>query len=84
VRVIPDERYKFASFGLLPANSSEIGLVVPYQLTSTPSLTNGVNMTQLETYLEDGTFTATLFYAEVDGRPDSMALIRALDELRFI
>ena len=45
--------------------------------------TNGVNMTKLESYMEDGAFTATLFYAEVDGRPDNEALNRAFDELRF-
>ncbi|MDQ2861919.1 MAG: prephenate dehydratase, partial [Pseudomonadota bacterium] len=31
--------------------------------------TNGVNMTKLESYMENGAFTATFFYAEVDGRP---------------
>ncbi|HKT54701.1 MAG TPA: prephenate dehydratase, partial [Caulobacteraceae bacterium] len=29
--------------------------------------TNGVNMTKLESYMENGAFTATFFYAEVDG-----------------
>ncbi len=32
--------------------------------------TNGVNMTKLESYMEGGAFTATFFYAEVDGRPE--------------
>ncbi len=32
--------------------------------------TNGVNMTKLESYMENGVFTATFFYAEVDGRPE--------------
>jgi prephenate dehydratase len=45
--------------------------------------TNGVNMTKLESYMENGAFTATFFYAEVDGRPDDAVLIRAFDELRF-
>jgi prephenate dehydratase len=45
--------------------------------------TNGVNMTKLESYMENGAFTATFFYAEVDGRPDDETLIRAFDELRF-
>ncbi|MFI4975542.1 MAG: prephenate dehydratase [Caulobacterales bacterium] len=45
--------------------------------------TNGVNMTKLESYMENGAFTATFFYAEVDGRPDDPALARALEELRF-
>jgi prephenate dehydratase len=45
--------------------------------------TNGVNMTKLESYMENGAFTATFFYAEVDGRPDDPPLARALEELGF-
>jgi prephenate dehydratase len=45
--------------------------------------TNGVNMTKLESYMEDGGFTATLFYAEVDARPEDQGLALAFDELRF-
>jgi prephenate dehydratase len=45
--------------------------------------TNGVNMTKLESYMENAAFTATFFYAEVDGRPDDAALARAFDELGY-
>jgi prephenate dehydratase len=45
--------------------------------------TNGVNMTKLESYMENGAFTATFFFAEVDGRPEDPALGRALEELSF-
>jgi len=45
--------------------------------------TNGVNMTKLESYMENGAFTATFFYAEVDGRPEDPALARAFEELGF-
>jgi prephenate dehydratase len=45
--------------------------------------TNGVNMLKLESYMEAGRFTATLFYAEVEGRPDDPALARAFEELAF-
>ena len=45
--------------------------------------TNGVNMTKLESYMENGVFTATLFFAEVDGRPEDDNLARAFEELRF-
>ncbi|MEM6972404.1 MAG: prephenate dehydratase [Pseudomonadota bacterium] len=45
--------------------------------------TNGVNMTKLESYMVNGSFTATEFYAEVDGHPEQPALRRALDELKF-
>jgi prephenate dehydratase len=45
--------------------------------------TNGVNMTKLESYMENGAFTATFFYAEVDGRPEDLTLSRAFEELGF-
>jgi prephenate dehydratase len=45
--------------------------------------TNGVNMTKLESYMENGVFTATFFYAEVDGRPEDRGLARAFEELQF-
>ncbi|MGY2048191.1 prephenate dehydratase [Methylobacterium sp. JK268] len=45
--------------------------------------TNGVNMTKLESYMVEGQFTATQFYAEVEGHPEEPPLRRALDELGF-
>ncbi|MGU3496428.1 prephenate dehydratase [Xanthobacteraceae bacterium A53D] len=45
--------------------------------------TNGVNMTKLESYQLDGEFTATQFYADVDGHPDDRGLKLALEELAF-
>ena len=45
--------------------------------------TNGVNMTKLESYMIEGEFTATQFYAEVDGHPEEPGLRRALDELGY-
>ena len=45
--------------------------------------TNAVNMTKLESYMVDGAFTATQFYAEVDGHPDDPPLARAFEELAF-
>jgi prephenate dehydratase len=44
--------------------------------------TNGVNMTKLESY-QLGAFTATLFYADIEGHPDDPLVKLALDELRF-
>jgi len=46
--------------------------------------TNGVNMTKLESYMVDGSFTATQFYADVDGHPKQRALELALEELEFV
>ncbi|WP_172299570.1 prephenate dehydratase [Pseudoruegeria sp. HB172150] len=45
--------------------------------------TNGVNMTKLESYMVDGSFTATQFYADIQGHPDDPAVARALEELDY-
>ena len=44
--------------------------------------TNGVNMTKLESY-QLGAFTATLFYADIEGHPEDPNVKLALEELRF-
>ncbi len=45
--------------------------------------TNGVNMTKLESYMVDGRFTATQFYADIEGHPDDAPVARALEELSY-
>ncbi len=45
--------------------------------------TNGVNMTKLESYMVGGHFTATQFYAEIEGHPDDANVQLALEELRY-
>lgn len=45
--------------------------------------TNGVNMVKLESYMLDGSFTATQFYADIEGHPDDPAVIRAMEELDY-
>ncbi|NHO31195.1 prephenate dehydratase [Acetobacter fallax] len=45
--------------------------------------TNGVNMTRLESYMLEGTFAATQFLLDVEGRPDKDGLKQALAELEF-
>lgn len=45
--------------------------------------TNGVNMTKLESYMVGGQFTATQFYAEIEGHPDDRNVQLALDELDY-
>jgi len=44
--------------------------------------TNGVNMTKLESY-QLGAFTATQFYADVEGHPEDSNVALALEELKF-
>jgi prephenate dehydratase len=45
--------------------------------------TNGLNITKLESYMRGGSFTATQFYAEIEGNPQDPAMKHALDELGF-
>jgi prephenate dehydratase len=45
--------------------------------------TNGVNMTKLESYQLEGTFNATMFYADIEGHPAERSVQLALEELSF-
>jgi prephenate dehydratase len=45
--------------------------------------TNGVNMTKLESYMVGGSFTATEFYADIEGHPEDANVKLALDELKY-
>jgi prephenate dehydratase len=44
---------------------------------------NSINMTKLESYMVNGVFAATQFYADVEGHPDERPLALALEELEF-
>ena len=45
--------------------------------------TNGVNMTKLESYMVGGSFSATQFYADIEGHPDDKNVKLTLDELAY-
>ena len=45
--------------------------------------TNGVNMTKLESYMIDGSFTATRFYSDIEGHPEDENVKLALEELEY-
>jgi prephenate dehydratase len=45
--------------------------------------TNGVNMTKLESYMVGGSYTATQFYADIEGHPEDANVRLALEELRY-
>ncbi|WP_095589476.1 prephenate dehydratase [Actibacterium ureilyticum] len=45
--------------------------------------TNGVNMTKLESYMVDGSFTATQFFADIEGHPDDRNVQLAMEELEY-
>ena len=45
--------------------------------------TNGVNMLKLESYMLNGSFTATQFYSDIEGHPEDPHVKRAFDELKY-
>jgi prephenate dehydratase len=45
--------------------------------------TNGVNMTKLESYQLEGSFNATMFYADIEGHPEERPVAFAMEELHF-
>ena len=45
--------------------------------------TNTVNMTKLESYQTDGSFNATMFFADIEGHPVDRPVQLALEELSF-
>jgi prephenate dehydratase len=45
--------------------------------------TNGVNMTKIESYQTEGTFNATMFFADIEGHPVDRPVQLALEELSF-
>ena len=45
--------------------------------------TNGVNITKLESYIMDASFTVAQFYAELEGRTEDRPVQLALEELEF-
>ena len=44
---------------------------------------NKVNMLKLESYMMDGEFTATQFFADIEGHPDDENVKLAFEELGF-
>ena len=45
--------------------------------------TNGVNLTKLESYITDASFTVAQFYAEIEGHPAHRGVANAFEELQF-
>jgi len=98
-RHIEDHAHNTTRFLLMSPNanharSGEHGMITTFvfQVRNIPAAlykamggfaTNGVNMTKLESYMVDGSFTATQFYADIEGHPDDANVQLALDELAY-
>jgi prephenate dehydratase len=96
---IEDEAHSTTRFVVLsrdrawaPAGSGLVVTTFVFQVKNIPAAlykalggfaTNAVNMTKLESYMIEGNFFATQFYADVEGHPDDRNLSLALEELKF-
>ncbi len=76
----------------LNANAGPVMTSFTFEVRSVPAAlykalggfaTNGVNMTKLESYQPGGSFTATIFYAEIEGAPADKNVALALEELNY-
>ena len=85
--------FKLAAAPVMPAyNGKKVVTSFVFKVRNIPAAlykamggfaTNGINMTKLESYMMDGSFTATQFYADVEGHPEDPAMVRAMDELAY-
>lgn len=75
-----------------PAGNGPCVTTMVFQVRSVPAAlykalggfaTNGINLTKLESYIIDGSFSAAQFYIDAEGHQDDPAMQHALDELRF-
>ena len=96
---VEDEEHNTTRFVVLsrdvdiaPANNGPVITTFVFQVRNVPSAlykvmggfaTNGINMTKLESYQIGGAFTATLFYADIEGHPDDKSVAFALEEMEF-
>ena len=77
---------------VLPARDGPVMTSFQFEVKNIPAAlykamggfaTNGVNMTKLESYQRGASFSATEFYADIEGMPGDAAVDRALEELAF-
>jgi prephenate dehydratase len=96
---IEDEDHNTTRFVILskqqmdaPANNGPVMSSFVFRVRNVPAAlykamggfaTNGVNMTKLESYQVEGQFSATQFYADIEGHPQDRAVKLALEELGF-
>jgi prephenate dehydratase len=75
-----------------PAGSGPVKTTFVFRVRNVPAAlykamggfaTNGINMTKLESYMVGGAFTATQFYADIEGHPTDPGVVHAFEELDF-
>ena len=75
-----------------PADQGKVKTTFVFRVRNVPAAlykamggfaTNGINMTKLESYMVGGAFTATQFYADIEGHPSDTGVQNAFEELDF-
>jgi len=92
----PQNLTRFVVMGQIPAlhESDEKNLITSFifRVRNIPAAlfkaiggfaTNGVNLIKLESYIQDGSFIAADFYAEIEGHPDAPRPRLAFEEMTF-
>ena len=96
---IQDEDHNTTRFVVLsrekkdaPQGSGEVMTSFVFRVRNVPAAlykamggfaTNGINMVKLESYMLEGQFSATQFFADVEGHPEDRPLQLAFEELEF-
>ena len=96
---IEDEDHNTTRFIILsaeqqdaPANNGPVMTSFVFRVRNVPAAlykamggfaTNSVNMTKLESYQVEGQFSATQFYADIEGHPEDRNVKLAMEELAF-
>ena len=96
---VEDEAHNTTRFVVLAAEPNEAGqgdgafmTTFVFRVRNVPAAlykalggfaTNGVNITKLESYQLGGSFSATMFYADIEGHPSDRSAALALEELSF-
>jgi prephenate dehydratase len=99
-RNVEDEKYNTTRFIVLsrrakwaPRSAGSVVTTFVFEVRNIPAAlykalggfaTNSINMTKLESYMVNGSFAATQFYADVEGHPADRGLELALEELEFV
>ncbi len=96
---VEDEHHNTTRFLVLareahvpPPSGQPVITTVIFQVRNVPAAlykamggfaTNSVNLTKLESYQLGGTFSATQFYADIEGHPEEVPVALAMEELDF-
>jgi len=89
---VEDEAHNTTRFVILSAEPDDFITSFVFRVRNVPAAlykamggfaTNGVNITKLESYQLEGSFSATMFYSDIEGHPSERRVQLAMEELGF-